>query len=325
MNEKYDLVIVGNGAAGLSAAIYAGRYTMRVLVIGEKFGGETATAGTIWNYPGVKGIDGFELMKVMKEQAEELEVDFKDGRVTNIEKTEGGCFAVHVKDEQVLATTVVLAIGTERRRLGLPNEDELTGKGVHYCITCDGPLYAGKTVIVVGGGDGSVKGINLVAEYAEKIYLVARNKQLRAEPINLEHMEALGDKVTVIYENVVEEIIGQDRFEKVILRDEFNGNKELAADGLFVEIGANPNSDLAKNLGAELDEWEYAKVDNMMKTNVDGLFVAGDATNHFGSFKQDITAAATGAVAATSAYNYKKVNGDLCEKHWKSRGAKKEE
>lgn len=303
----YDLVIIGSGAAGLAAALYSGRYKMNTLVIGEEFGGETSTAGKIENYPGVPSIDGYDFMNIMKSQAVALGTKLVDGRVEKIEN-QGGSFKVSTEDGEFQGAAVILAFGSRRRHLNLPNEKELLGKGVHYCWTCDGPLYGGKTVAMVGGGDSSVKGVNFLAEYAEKIYLISQERELRAEPVNMEQMKKRGDKVEVILANRVQTIVGQDMLEKVVLAEPYKGSSDLKIDGLFVEIGFDPDTTLPKQLGVDLDERNYMKVDNMMKTNVEGVFAAGDATNHFGSFKQDITAAATGAVAATSAYEYVKTH-----------------
>ena len=313
--EHYDILIVGTGAAGLSAALYAGRYNLDVLVVGEEFGGETSTAGTIHNYPGAKDIDGYDLMKIMKEQATGVGSEVVNGRVDSLENNDG-CFFAHIGDKKITTSTVVLATGTKRRRLGLPNEEKLKGKGVHYCITCDGPLYGGKRVAVVGGGDGAIKGANLSAQYAEKIYIIVRGDALKAEPINQKELESYGEKIEVLYDTEVKEIQGENNLEKIILSKEHNGSSELVLDGLFIEIGAVPDAELAKGLGVELDEYGYIKSDNMMATNVPGVYVAGDATNIFGSFKQDVTAACTGSVAATSSYSYKKKHGDVCQKHW---------
>lgn len=317
MDGRYDLIIVGTGAAGLAAALYAGRYKMRVLAIGEKFGGETATAGIIHNYPGAPHADGYELMKTMREQAKELGAELLDGRVTEI-SGEGGCFTVTVGNKGVYqAGTVLFAIGTERRKLGIPNEKELTGRGVHYCITCDGPLYGGKTIAIVGGGDASVKGLNLAAEYAKKIYLITLNeKELNAEPVNLEQMQKLGDTAEVIFGTTISQIVGEKTLEKIVLSKSYRGAAELVIDGLFVEIGALPQTKLPVSLGVALDQRGYMAVTPFMETNVPGVYGAGDIVNLFGSFKQDITAAAMGAVAATSAYNFHKTKGNLCEKHW---------
>lgn len=311
---RYDLAIIGSGAAGLGAALYAGRYRMKTIVIGKEFGGETAKAGTIENYPGVPHVDGYELMGVMKKQASALGVDFVSaGAVSSVRQPH--CFEVMAKNITYQAHHIILATGAERRRLGLPNEKELTGKGVHYCVTCDGPVYSGKTIALVGGGDASVKGANLAAEYVEKLYLIIRGAEVTAEPINLEKLKSLGNKVEIIPETEVQEIVGSGKLEKVLLSKEFNGSRELVVDALFVEVGAIPNVEIAKVLGVTLDERSYIMVDNLMQTNVDGVFAAGDAVNHFGAFKQDITAAALGAVAATSAYNDHKIHGELCAMH----------
>ncbi|HEY4510176.1 MAG TPA: FAD-dependent oxidoreductase [Candidatus Paceibacterota bacterium] len=301
---KYDLVIIGSGAAGLAAALYAGRYKMTTLVIAGEFGGETSTAGSIENYPGVKAIDGYDLMKIMKEQAQAVGAEIKDGKVVKIERMNGGCKVTTEEGDVYETRAVILATGSRRRHLNLPNEKELTGRGVHYCWTCDGPLYGGKTVAMVGGGDSSVKGVNFLAEYAKKIYLIVRGNAVHAEPVNEERMKNLGDKVEVLLEHEVKEIVGEKMLEKLVLSSPKHELDELVLDGLFIEVGFDPDRTFAEQLGLELDEKGYMKVDNMMRTNTPGVFAAGDATTHFGGFKQDITAAAMGAVAATAAYEY---------------------
>ena len=316
----YDLIIIGSGAAGLSAAVYAGRYKIKTLVIGKEFGGETATASIIWNYPGIPEIDGYELMAKMKEQAEKLGAEVMDAEAVKVEK-QNHCISVFTADgNEYQSKTLILALGTERRKLGLPNEKELTSKGIHYCVTCDGPLYAGKTIAIIGGGDASVKGANLAAVYAKKIYLITIEKQLRAEPINYDQLKKQGDKVEVIYDTQVKEITakqGRPGIEKIKLETAGKAG-ELAVDGVFVEIGAVPNVDLAKMIGVALDERGYIQVDNLMQTNVDGVFAAGDTVNHFGPFKQAVTAAAMGAMAATSVFKDLGVHGgEVCEIHAK--------
>jgi len=312
--ESYDVVIIGTGAAGLSAALYAGRYRMKTLAIGKEFGGETATAGVIHNYPGVMDVDGYDLMKIMREQACGVGSEVIDGEVTEVRR-DGGCFIISANGKEYSASTIIFALGTKRRHLGLPNEKELTARGVHYCITCDGPLYTGKTIAVVGGGDASVKGVNLAGEYAEKIYLIVADTSLNAEPINLQQIEKLGDKVEILFETKVEEIVGNGKLEHLVLSKPLNGSTDLVVDGLFVEIGALPNVDLPKSLGVSLDSRGYIASDTMMKTNVEGVFAAGDTVNLFGRFKQDVTAVAMGAVAATSSYEYVKANGNVCIIH----------
>src|SRR3989344_4602933 len=224
---KYDLIVVGSGAAGLASALYAGRYKMSTLIIAGEFGGETSTAGSIENYPGVKALDGYDLMKIMKEQAKEYGAELKDGKVVGIEKMGEGWKVKTEEGEEYEATAVILAIGSRRRHLGLPNEKELTGKGEHYCWTCDGPLYGGKTVAMVGGGDSSVKGVNFLAEYASKVYLIVRGKGIAAEPVNMEQMKKLGNKVEILLVNQVQKIVGQDMLEKVVLTNPYKESSDL--------------------------------------------------------------------------------------------------
>lgn len=315
MTDKYDVIIIGSGAAGLSAGLYSGRYRIKTLIISKEFGGETSLAGKIENYPGFKANDGFELMNIMQEQNKSVGTEFLEAEVKKIEK-QGHCFVITTNSVTVEAKSIVFATGTRRKKLGLPNEKELIGRGVHYCITCDGPVYAGKTIVLVGGGDASVKGANLASEYTRKIFFLTREKEITAEPINIEQMKKIGDKIEILYETEVKEIIPADMgLEKLIISKPYNGSNEIQAQGLFIEIGAEPNVELAKSIGVGLDEKGYIKVDNAMKTNLDGVFAAGDITNYFGRFKQDIIAAAMGAVAATSAYDDIKLHGDLCPYH----------
>ena len=307
----YDLIIIGSGAAGLSAGIYAGRYGMKVLCVAGEFGGESSRGGIYYNYPGTGPIDGYELMKNMKAQAKAVGVEFVDGRAIEI-RQDGTCFSVTLQDGNKPSVnysgrTLILANGAERRKLGLPNEKELTGKGVHYCVTCDGPVYVGKTLAMVGGGDAAIKGVNLAAQYAKKIYVLVRSGELRAEPVNYEEMKRLGDKVEVLFNTEVKELVGVDKLDKLVLTKPYNGSTDLVVDGVFIEIGTVPDVSLSRSLGVNLDDKGYIVVDNLMKTNVDGVFAAGDTVNFFGSFKQAITSAAMGAVAASSAYKVYKV------------------
>ncbi len=318
MKPAYNVIIIGTGAAGFSAGIYSRRYLLDTLIIGEEFGGQTSWGGVIENYPGFKSIEGYELMKRMRDQAEALGAEILEDRVIDIKK-EGNCFKVLTKSQrEFLSDAIILATGSQRRRLNLPKEKELTGKGIHYCVTCDAPLYRGKEIAIVGGGDASVKGAVLAGQYASKIYLITREKEIRAEPINFQKMKELGDKVEILYQTEVKELIGEDRLEKIVLTKPYKGKEELEVSGLFIEIGSIPNTELAKKLGANLDDKGYLQTDNMMRTNIPGLFGAGDVVNIFGRFKQDITAAALGAVASTSAYEYIKGKDKLCTLHAKA-------
>ncbi|QQG50333.1 MAG: FAD-dependent oxidoreductase [Candidatus Berkelbacteria bacterium] len=297
-----DVLVIGSGMAGLSAAIYAARYNLETLVIGHEFGGATSTAWTIENYPGYVSIDGYDLMMKVKEQAEKTGAKIVTDRVIKLEKKNDHFVAQTFEGEMYETKTIILACGAARKKMGLAREDEFAlGKGVHYCTTCDGPLYKGKTVAVIGSGDSAVKGIKLAVQYAEKIHWLIRGEVIKAEPFNYEKVKHyFGDKIIVHYNTSITELLGEKRLNAVKL----NTGETLELDGLFVEIGALPEVELAHHLGAALDEFGFIKVDNMMETNVDGIYAAGDVTNFFGHFKQDITAAAMGSVAATSAFKH---------------------
>ncbi|MEK7649191.1 MAG: FAD-dependent oxidoreductase [Patescibacteria group bacterium] len=300
----YDLAIIGTGAAGLAAALYAGRYKMKTIVFGSDFGGYTSIAGCIENYPGVPNIDGFDLMVNMKSQAVAVGAEVIDEKIETVTQQEGGFHLTTAQGKTYDVKTLIIATGTEHKHLGLPNEHELTSKGVHYCAVCDAPMYRDKTIAVVGGGDAAVKGVLLAAEYAKKVYVLVRGTALRAEPINAEQLKAFGDTIEVLFETEVKEIVGPQKFEKIVLSKPYLGSNELQLDGLFIEIGALPRVELAKQLGVELDSAGYIKAHPLMHTSVPGVYSAGDVTNIFNGFKQDITAAAMGAVAATSAFQY---------------------
>lgn len=302
--EKYDTIIVGFGPAGFTAALYAGRFAMKTLVIGLEFGGYAAKAGIIHNYPGVKNADGYELSKTMKEQAEEAGAVFLDGEVVSIKK-EGDLFVVETKDEKFFnSKTIILATGSERRKLGLSREKELENKGVHYCVTCDGPIYVGKDIAVVGGGNAGVSAVLLASEYAKKIYLLVMGKELTAEPLNVEKIKNMREKVEVLYETEIKGLLGENKLSGLSIVEKSGAVKELKVDALFVEIGSLPANKLAQSLGLELNQQGYVHSDTTMKTNVTGVYVAGDLCDVFGYFKQNITAAASGALAASSAYSY---------------------
>ena len=297
-----DVIIIGSGMSGLSAALYTTRYELSTLVVGAELGGATSTAWTIENYPGYKAIDGYDLIIKVKEQVEALGAKLQNDKIVKIAKANPGFELVGESGEVYQAKAIIFAHGAARRKLNLPKEDDFSqGKGVHYCTTCDGPLYKGKTIAIVGSSDAAVKGALLAVQYATKIVMIVRGEGLHPEPINLERLKPfLGEKVEVLPNSAVKEILGDSRLTGVKLA---NG-QELTLDGLFVEIGAVPEMELVYSLGVKLDAHGYVAVNNMMETNVPGVYAAGDATNFFGHFKQDITAAAMGAVAATSAFNF---------------------
>ncbi len=318
---KYDTIIVGGGAAAYSAAIYAARYNLKTLVIQKDFGGETLLAGVIHNWPGAgaAGIDGFELMQKMKKQAEASGVEMIDGEATLV-STKKHCMKVKVGKKSYEGKTLILCVGMEHRKLGLDHEDDLKGNGVHSCATCDGPLYKGKNVAVVGGGDSAVKSANQLLDMGTKhVFMIVREDNLdRAEPVNLDELKAR-KAVTYIYENEITALEGSKKLSGVVLKKAFKKKKDLKVDGLFVEIGSVPRDELPKQLGVEFDERGQINVDPYtMATNIDGVFAAGDVTNGAAGFKQIVTASAQGAIAATSAYKDTKEHAGFCELHVRS-------
>ena len=315
--EIYDVLIAGQGAAAFSAAMYAARYQMKPIVIGEKFGGETATGGLIENYPGYSEIDGFDLMMKFREQADKYGVPIVDDKVESIERSEHHFQARTTTGNTYLATTVILAVGRERRKLGLEHEEEWTGRGVSYCSTCDAPLHRGNVVAVVGGGDAAVKGAVLLSKYAKQVYIIYRRAAFtRPEPVNLRLLEESTNVERLFNTNVIE-LRGEDGLSGIVLDQQVNGSSEVAVDGLFIEIGADPRTELAVQLGVQLNDRDEVIVDKYMNTNVHGVFAAGDLTDASGDLKQTITAASQGAIAATSAYSNVSEHPDSCKVHAK--------
>ena len=313
--NAYDLLIIGQGAAAFAAALYAARYQIKPAVIGETFGGETATGGMIENYPGYPEIDGFDLMLKFREQADKYEVPVIDDKVVGLENADGHYTATTFGGDTYTGASVLLAVGRERRKLGLEHEEEWTGKGVSFCSTCDAPLHRGNVVAVVGGGDAAIKGAVLLTRYAQKIYVIYRGSRFtRPEPANLRALGEAGNAETLFNTNVVA-LKGEDGLSSIVLDREYEGSTEIAVHGIFLEIGADPRSELAVQLGVDLNELDEVVVDRRMRTNVPGVFAAGDLTDASGELKQTITAAAQGALAAATAYEYITEHNEACKWH----------
>ena len=313
--QVYDALIVGQGAAGFAAALYAARYQMKTIVVGEIFGGETATGGLIENYPGYPEIDGYDLMLKFREQADKYQVPVVDDKVESLGRA-GHCFeATTALGDTYQATTVILTVGRERRKLGLPHEDEWTGKGVSFCSTCDAPLHRGNVVAVVGGGDAAVKGAVLLSKYARQVYIIYRGAAFtRPEAANLRLLDACTNVERLFTTNVVE-LKGDKGLSTIVVDQEVNGSSEIPVDGLFLEIGADPRTELARQLGIQVNDRDEIIVDKLMRTSVHGVFAAGDVTDASGELKQTLTAAAQGSLAATAAYADVSEHPDACELH----------
>lgn len=304
--ERFDVVIVGGGPAGLSAAVYASRFLLKTIVLTIDIGGQLNLTNWVDDYPGFTKISASELIARFRDHAQSFGVRIIPGVEVKSITREAEVFRVTgTGGVDVLANTVILAVGARRRKLGVPGEEEFQGRGVSYCSICDAPLFKGKrAVVVVGGGDSALEGASLLSGYVGKVYLVHRRSEFRAKPVLVK--EVMGkDNVELILNSVVTEILGDEVVKAVKIQNRVTGEtRTLEVDGIFIEIGFEPATDFFKSIGLEVDDYGYVKVDEWMRTNIPGVFAAGDAINLWRGFRQIVTAAATGAVAAYSAYQY---------------------
>ncbi|MCK5261452.1 MAG: FAD-dependent oxidoreductase [Thermoplasmatales archaeon] len=293
----YELAIIGAGPAGYSASIYAGRSGIKTVVFDKIGGGGLALVSpNIENYAGFESISGAELMdKMQKHASKYANIHFIE-EVKNITKNEN-LFTIETTNKTYTSKAVILCMGTEYRKLGIPGEQELQGKGVSYCATCDGQFFKGKNVGVVGGGNSAViEAIFLKQIGCKEVYLIHRRDQLRAEKAIED--EAIAKQVKIMYGTHVDSIHGGQKVDYLNLHDLKKDKKfNFSVDGIFVSIGEAPQNTLAKELGVKLDEKGYIIVDRQQKTNVRGVYAAGDIT---GGLRQIITACAEGAIAALS-------------------------
>ncbi|CAD5245261.1 thioredoxin-disulfide reductase [Thermococcus camini] len=302
-NKTWDVLIIGAGPAGFTAAIYAARFGLETLILSKDLGGNMALTDLIENYPGFIKISGSELTNRMHEQAKNLGVDIVFDEVERIDPAEcayyeGPCkFAVKTKNgKEYKAKTIIIAVGAAPRKLHVPGEEELTGRGVSYCATCDGPLFKGKKVIVVGGGNTALQEALYLKSIGVDVTLVHRRDQFRADKILQDRFRESG--IPTILNTVVTEIIGENKVEAVKLKNRVTGEEtEMPVDGVFIFIGYEPKTDFVKHLGIT-DEYGYIPVDMHMRTKMKGIFAAGDITN---VFKQIAVAVGQGAIAANSA------------------------
>ncbi|MFH1386458.1 MAG: thioredoxin-disulfide reductase [bacterium] len=296
--EKYDVIIIGGGPAGLSAAIYSLRSALKTILI-EKMviGGTASTAYQIENYPGIKAISGLELGQKMENQAKELGLEVLWGDVTAIKKG----FEVVVGQKTLKAKTVIIAAGTQTAKLDVPGEEKLRGRGVSYCATCDGPFYQGKNIFVVGGGNSAIEEALFLTRFAAKVSIVHRRDKLRADKILADRANK-NPKLYFFWHSTLNEIIGQDKVTEVVLTDLISKKKlRVPADGVFIYVGSKPNSEIAKGLVAA-DDKGFILTDDKMATLTPGLFAAGDVRAK--TLRQIVTAAADGALAADSARDF---------------------
>lgn len=306
MEKKYDVVIVGAGPAGLNASVYASRYGLKNVVVGEISGGLVTQTTEIGNWLGEKNINGFEFVQKAIEHTKSFGTEIIASSVDQIKKTEEGNFEILLANgEKFKSKTILIATGSKHRKLGVPGEKEFLGKGVSYCATCDGFFYREKTVGIVGGSDSAVSAALYMSDIAKKVYLIYRKDKLRAETFWVNSLEK-AKNVEIIYSTNVKEIKGKDKLEKILLDNIYKGSTEIKLNGLFIEIGFTPNIELIKNLGLEIDNENYIKIEQNGQTTINGVWAAGDITTGSNKFKQIITAASEGAIAINSIQNYLK-------------------
>ena len=290
----YDIIIIGAGPAGLTAAIYACRANKKTLVLeASAYGGQIISTLDIENYPAEPKITGVELAKKMYAQAKELGADFEFEKVTEIVDN-GETKTVKTEDDEYTAKAIIIATGTETKKLGLENEDKFLGHGVSYCATCDGNFFKGKTVAVAGGGNSALYEALYLADIVEKVYLIHRRDEFRGDDSLVESLKEKGNVEFILGSNVTK-LNGEENLESI----EINNEKTLEVSALFVAVGREPKVDFVK---VQKDINGYVQAGEDGKTNIEGIFVAGDTRTKL--TRQIVTATADGANAATSAIKY---------------------
>ncbi|WP_125143785.1 thioredoxin-disulfide reductase [Clostridium transplantifaecale] len=302
MDKIHDLIIIGSGPAGLSAAVYAQRAELDTVVIERNMmsGGQILNTYEVDNYPGLPGISGFDLGMKLREHADKLGAEFKEDTVMAAELG-GDVKKIVCENDTYLAKTVIIATGAHHRKLGAKGEEILTGAGVSYCATCDGAFFKNKVTAVIGGGDVALEDAIFLARMCSKVYLIHRRDELRGARSLQNRLLSL-DNVEVIWDTVVDEIEGEDKVESLMLINKKTGEKSgLKVDGVFIAVGIEPDSEQYSGQ-VEMDQHGYIVAGEDGKTSVDGVYAAGDVRTK--ALRQVITAAADGANCITSAQSY---------------------
>lgn len=300
--KKYDVIILGSGPAGLTAAVYTARAKLQTLVIsGNLPGGQLMTTSDVENFPGFpNGIFGPELMMNMRQQAERFEATVMDDIATQVDFKHQP-FRILTTDREFEADAVIAATGASPRKLGLKSEETFGGKGVSYCATCDGPFFKGEDLIVVGGGDSAVEEAIFLTKFAKNVQVVHRKDKLRASRI-LQERAFDNPKIKFLWNTVIADISGDKKVRAVTLQDaKSNETRKVDAGGIFIAIGHDPNTQVFKGQ-LDMDEAGYLKLQNHTHTNVEGVFAAGDVHDH--RYRQAVTAAGFGCMAALDVEKY---------------------
>jgi thioredoxin reductase (NADPH) len=291
----YDVAVIGAGPAGICASIYAARYRLKTLLLSPDIGGWIAKAHKVENIPGIPSILGKELKSLYGKQIEANDITHAKEMVTKIEKKDGFVLKTNAGEHQ--ARYVIYALGTIKRKLNVPGEDELLGKGVCLCATCDAPFFKNKRVAVIGGNDSGTTSALLIAEYATEVTIVELLPKLPSEPVWVDKVRE-NPKIKVITGDKVKEIKG----DRVVRSVALDSGKELTVDGVFIEVGSMPDTAMAKESGVSLDQWNHIIVDKSQMTNIDRFYAAGDLTNGSNYMRQVVAAQAEGAIAAQAIY-----------------------
>ncbi len=297
----YDFAVIGAGVTGYAAAMYAARLSMSCIVIGEIEGGKITLTDDVANYPGFAQLTGKELAEKLKTHALGYPVDTESVKVEDLFRSKEGLLYVVTGSKTFLAKSVLIATGMKERELEVPGHNEFRNKGISYCALCDAPLFKDKVVAVVGGSDSAAKEALLLARQCKKVYMIYRGERIRPEPINGARVEK-EPKIQVITGTNVTAVQGDQSVKSVKLDKAFDGSSNLSVQGLFISIGGIPVSHLAKKLGVALNQNGEIIIDRSSRTNVPGVFAAGDVADT--EFKQAITGVAEGVHAAYQAYRY---------------------
>jgi thioredoxin reductase (NADPH) len=304
VTDVRDVIVIGGGPAGYTAALYSARANLHPLVIeGFNWGGQLMVTSDVENYPGyADGVLGPAMMQDFRRQAERFGADFVTDDVTRVDFSERP-YRVYVGDEEFRAHSVIVATGASARQIGLESEERLQGRGVSYCATCDASFFRDKVVVVVGGGDSAMEEATFIARFASKVYLVHRREEFRASPIMIDRAHA-NEKIEFVLNKVVVDVVGAQKVTAVRLRDTLTGEEsELEADGLFVAIGHDPNTALFLDwLDHESEAGYLVAKPGSTETNRPGVFAAGDVQDHV--YRQAVTAAGSGCMAALDAERY---------------------
>ncbi|MGC9115223.1 MAG: NAD(P)/FAD-dependent oxidoreductase [Fervidicoccaceae archaeon] len=302
---EVDVLIIGAGPAAFGAALYSARYKMSVLVVGEFLGGQLNNTSEIENYLGFERISASELIGRFRKHVESYGVKIIQDRISEVKRDGEGFLATTKRGMKIRSKAVIIAIGLKRRTLGVPGEKEFVGRGVSYCSICDAALFKdADAVAVVGGGDSAMEGATLLSSYAKKVFLIHRRSEFRAQPILVEEVKSKSN-IELVLDTVVTEILGDKSVTGIRVKNLKTGEERvIPVKGVFLEIGFEPDLPFIQNLGLETDDYGFIKVHGYMETNVKGIFAAGDCTDLWKAFRQIITAAAQGSVAAHGAYGY---------------------